>query len=184
MAFNVSELKSQLTFGGARPSLFQVVINNPVNATANFKSPFMIKEASIPDSTISEIEVPYFGRSIKFAGDRKFADWEVTIINDEDFLVRNAMEEWMNSINSHESNVRGFAQASSEQYKANGQVQQLGKTGVVLREYTFYGLFPTTVAAIPLGWEKNNAIEEYSVTFAYDYWKISGGITGNAGTTQ
>src|SRR6056300_513597 len=118
MAFNVNEIKSQLTLGGAKASLFQVQVLNPVNSGGDLKTPFMVKAAQIPESTLGVIEVPYFGRKVKIAGDRTFAEWTVTVINDEDFLVRNAMEEWMASINTHEGNIRAAASASPLQYKS------------------------------------------------------------------
>ena len=92
MAFNINEIRSNLALGGARPSLFQIIMNNPVDAAGDAKLPFMAQAAQIPASTVGTIEVPYFGRKIKIAGDRTFAEWTVTIINDEDFLIRNAME--------------------------------------------------------------------------------------------
>ena len=101
MAFNINDIRSQLALGGARPALFQVIMNNPANSGGDAKVPFMARAAQIPASTIGTIEVPYFGRKIKIAGDRTFAEWTVTVVNDEDFLIRNAMEEWMQNINSH-----------------------------------------------------------------------------------
>lgn len=182
MAFNVNELKSQLTLGGARSALFQVQIQNPVNATADLKAPFMIKAASIPASNIGTIEVPYFGRKVKVAGDRTFEEWTVTVINDEDFLVRNAMESWMNAINSHQENIREFGSTSPEHYKSQAQITQFSKTGVPVRVYNFNGLYPTNISAIEVGWEQVDTIEEFTVTFNYDWWDVSGGITGDAGT--
>lgn len=182
MAFNVNEFKSQLTFGGARPSQFQVQLQNPVNSTGDLKTPFMVKAASIPADNIGTIEVPYFGRKMKFAGDRTFEEWTVTVINDEDFLIRNAMESWMNAINSHQENIREFGSAAAEQYKSQAQVIQYSKTGVPVREYNFTGLFPTNISAIELGWDQADTIEEFTVTFQYDWWDVSGGVTGNAGT--
>lgn len=182
MAFNINELRGQLTFGGARNTNFQVIIQNPVNAASDLKVPFMVKAASLPASTLGEISVPYFGRKIKQAGDRTFQPWTVTIINDEDFLVRNAMEAWSNSINSHTGNITSFASGSPILYKTQAQVLQLSKTGVTLREYTFHGLWPMEISPIDVSWELNDQIEEFQVTFEYDYWDVSGGITGNAGT--
>ena len=181
MAFNINEIRSQLTLGGARPALFQVIMNNPVNAAGDAKLPFMAKAAQIPASTIGTIEVPYFGRKIKIAGDRTFAEWTVTIVNDEDFLIRNSMEEWMQSINSHLGNVRKFGAASPLLYKQNAQVVQYSKTGLPVRQYTFNGMWPIEVSTIDLAWESTDAIEEFTVTFNYDYWEVDGGITGNAG---
>src|SRR6056300_995202 len=145
MAFNVNELRSQLTLGGAKASLFQVQILNPVNAIADLKLPFMVRASSIPSSSLSEVEVPYFGRRVKLAGDRSFAPWSVTIINDEDFLIRNAMEAWSNAINTHQGNLRSFGTASPSQYKSQAQITQFSKTGAPIRVYNFNGLFPTEI---------------------------------------
>ena len=132
MAFNVNEIRSQLTLGGARNSLFQVTIQNPANGVADIKVPFLVKAAQIPASTLGTIEVPYFGRKIRLAGDRTFADWTVTVINDEDFLIRNAMEQWSNQIQSLQGNLRTFGGASPSLYKAQAQVTQFSKTGMQL----------------------------------------------------
>lgn len=182
MAFNINDLRSQLTFGGAKPSLFQVQITNPVNGIADIKVPFMVKAATIPSSTLSTIEVPYFGRKIKLPGDRSFAEWSVTVINDEDFAIRNAMEQWMASINSHQGNITTLASASPLQYKAQAQITQFSKTGIPLRVYNFNGLFPVEISAIDMNWE-TDGIEDFTVTFQYDWWDITGGITGDANTT-
>ena len=181
MAFNINDLRSQLTFGGAKPSLFQVQITNPANGVADIKVPFMVKAAAIPASTLNTIEVPYFGRRIKLAGDRSFAEWTVTVINDEDFLIRNAMEQWMSSINSHQGNITSFSSASPLQYKAQAQITQYSKTGTPLRVYNFNGMFPVEVSSIDMNWEADQ-IEEFTVTFQYDWWNVSGGITGDGGT--
>jgi hypothetical protein len=178
MTFDVSRMRSQLVGGGARPTLFEVQITNPINSIADFKIPFMIKGANLPASTVTPIEVPYFGRKLKVPGDRQFADWEVTVINDEDFAVRNSMEEWMNAINSHVGNLRNSANLSPESYKSQGQVRQYSKTGSMIREYTFYGLFPQNVGEIALDWGTESTIEEFGLTLSYDWWEVTNGITG------
>lgn len=96
MAFNINEIRSQLTLGGARNSLFSVQITNPVNGIADIKVPFMVRATTIPEATLGVIEVPYFGRKIRLAGDRTYGTWTVQVLNDEDFLIRNALEEWSN----------------------------------------------------------------------------------------
>ena len=118
MAFNVNEIRSQLTLGGARGSLFQVTFSNPANSVADIKVPFLVRAAQLPSSDLGTIEVPYFGRKVKLAGDRTFGDWTVTVINDEDFLVRNAMEEWSSRINSNQTNLRSFGSAAPLLYKS------------------------------------------------------------------
>lgn len=182
MAFNINEIKSQLTFGGAKASLFQVQITNPVNGIADLKVPFMCQAAAIPEATLGVIEVPYFGRKVKIAGDRTFAEWTVTIINDEDFLIRNAMENWMAAINAHEGNTRQLSSASPSAYKSQAQITQFSKTGIPVRTYQFNGIFPTSISAITMDWNTTDDIERFDVTFQYDFWEVSGGTTGNAGT--
>lgn len=181
MSFNVNDFRSQLQYGGAKASLFEVQIQNPVTSIADLKSSFMIKAASIPPSQMGEIQVGYFGRKIKLAGDRTFPEWSVTVINDEDFLVRNALETWNSYLNSHEGNLQQFGTASPAAYKTQALVKQYSKTGNVIRTYKFDGLFPTSVSTIELNWDTVDQIQEFTVTFAYDWWTVDG-PTGNAAT--
>ena len=111
MAFNVNSFRSQMIGDGARPNLFEVFLPTGGLAVAGGQAAtnkfrFMCKSAQIPGSTLGVVTVPYFGREVKFAGNRTFADWTVTIINDEDFIVRKFFERWMNSINTHADNTR------------------------------------------------------------------------------
>jgi hypothetical protein len=176
-------MRSNLRFGGARPTLFDVqFLNSGVGQVPDI-SRFMCQATDIPSSQMGFIEVPYFGRKIKYAGDRTFIDWTVTILNDEAFDIRHAMERWSNALNSHENNLRLAQQGGETQgYKANAIVRQYGKTGPgdVLRAYRFNGIFPIDVSTIPLDWNSTDTIEQFTVTFAYDYWEIADG--GRAGT--
>lgn len=170
MAFNINEFKSQLVGGGARSNLFQVQLLNPVDPSADFKIPFMVKASSLPASSITSIDtVNYFGRQVKYAGSRTFDTWAVTVINDEDFLVRNSMEAWMNSIATHDTNLRGLPQ----DYKSNALITQYSKNGEPLRTYKFEGLFPTNVAAQTMDWD-TDGIQTFDVTFSYDLWMVEG----------
>lgn len=181
MSFNIQDIRSQLTAGGARNSLFQVTIQNPVNGLGDLKVPFMVRAAQIPASTLGTIEVPYFGRKIKLVGDRTFEPWTVVVVNDEDFLIRNAMENWSNAMNSLQGNLRTTGTPSPLAYKAQAQVTQFSKTGQPLRTYQFNGIFPTDITAIDLDWNSTDQIEEFQITFQYDWWEVLPGFTGNAG---
>jgi hypothetical protein len=173
MAFSVTEFQGQMQFGGARPSLFEVNITNPFNSSADDKVRFMCRTASAFHASTIECDfyVSYFGRPVKFAGNRTFEEWSVTIINDEDFAVRSTLEEWHQNINTVQGNVRQ-AGAGPEAYKSQGSVIQYGKQGNILREYKFVGIFPVTIPAIELSWDTADAIEEFAVTFAYDYFTV------------
>lgn len=193
MAFNINEFrKLGLTNGGARPSLFEVVIYPGIVEVADTatltKFTFTCSASEIPAATIGSIDVGYFGRQIKLAGDRTYADWSVTVLNDEDFSVRNMFEAWSNQINQFVGNVK-ISKGNS--YK-NGSaiVTQFGTSGQKLRSYEFVGIFPTNIANIGLDWDQQNRIQTFDVTFSYDYWvpQVIGGTvsidTGIPGGTK
>jgi hypothetical protein len=175
MAFNVAEFRANMIGDGARPNLFQVSLTFPGIAAngqaAGQKATFMAKAAQLPGSTIGQVPVYYFGRELKFAGNRTFADWTLQIINDEDFTVRNSIESWMNAINSHAGNVRNATAINPSSYTVDAEVTQYGKTGDTLKKYKFVGMYPLDLAPIDLDWSSNDTIEEYAVTFAYQWWE-------------
>jgi hypothetical protein len=177
---NIQGFVNAFAGGGVRTNLFKVTGNIP-GYSNNRAISFLCKAAQIPASTLGVIEVPYFGRKIKIAGDRTFAEWSTTIINDEDFQIRNALEEWINTIQSPESNLRELASASPLLYKSQATVTQFGKTGDVLRVYQFNGIYPQTVAPIDLSWETVDAIEEFTCTWQYDSFEVIAGTTGIPG---
>lgn len=164
----VDDFKSKLRGGGARPNLFKATINYPGYAQGDAElTSFMCEAAQLPGSTIGVISVPFRGRILKLAGDRTFAEWSVTIINDTDFNVRNAMERWMNGINSHSANT---GLASPILYEADLAVEQLDRDGEIIKKYSFRGAFPTEISAIDVAYSSVDEIERFSVTFAYQYF--------------
>ncbi len=174
MAFNVNEFRSQMIGDGARPNLFEVSMPFPVFSApgnAQTKLTYMCKTAQIPGSTLGVVPVQYFGRELKFVGNRTFTDWTITIINDEDFVIRNAFERWMAGINSHNLNVRNPAALAPLGYSVDGDVTQFGKNGNTLKKYKFIGLFPTDLTPIDVDWGSNDTIEEFTVTLAFHWWE-------------
>ena len=164
----VDDFKAKLVGGGARGNLFKVTLNFPSYAEGDVElSSFMCKASQLPGSTVAKIEVPFRGRQLALAGDRTFEDWTVTIINDTGFEVRDAMERWMDGIAGHSVNT-GLTNPAD--YKADGVVEQLDKDGSVIKKYDFRGVFPTSVAAQPLAYD-TEGIQEFEVTFGYDYWE-------------
>ena len=201
----ITQFRSKLAGGGARPNLFEVNISDfkfaaPVWDQDTFQ--FLCKAAALPASNVSPIEIPFRGRTLKVAGDRTFDTWSVTVINDEDFKLRTAFEQWMNGI-SKLSDASGATNPNS--YMGNATVQQLGrgynqgvnakrnsqdpdgsagKTGIKpLRTYYFDGIFPTSVSAIDLSYDTGDTIEEYTVGFQVQYW-IAGTNTTTGTSTD
>ena len=165
----VDDMKAKLVGGGARPNLFKVTMNFPSFVTADTSlASYMCKAASLPAGAIAAIEVPFRGRKLQIAGDRTFEPWNITVINDTDFNVRNSFEQWMNGINQHEANT-GLTQPSS--YMADMVVEQLDKDGSVKKYYDIRGTFPTSLGAIEVGYDQENVIEEFTVELQIQYWE-------------
>jgi len=82
--------------------------------------------------------------------------------------VRNAMERWMNGINSH-SQSTGLA--NPVDYTADMSIEQLNKAGEVTKKYDFRGVWPSNVSAIEMSYESNDQIEEFTVEFQITYWE-------------
>ena len=164
----VDDFKSKLRGGGARPNLFKATINFPGYANGDPElTSFLCETAQLPGSTMGIIVVPFRGRQLKMAGDRTFAEWTVTIINDTDFAVRNSVERWMNGMNAHSANT---GLVSPIDYEADLRVEQLDRDGSQLKEYIFRGAFPTDLSPIDLNYGSNDEIERFQVTFQYQYF--------------
>ena len=170
MAFNINTFRSNgLTKGGVRPSQFEVLISPPFSSTAAPKIQLLVSAASLPAFYTEAISVPYFGRQTKYAGDRTFDNWTVNVMNDEDFPVRAIFEKWNNAINTLVSN-RLDPSLFPTGYKQDAQVIQYGKSGNVLRSYTFVGLWPMSLSSIQLDWNDGNRIETFETVFCLDYF--------------
>lgn len=178
----ISDFKSKLSGGGARPNLFEVVLSFPTSAPTDTntldKSRFLIKAAALPSSTVGPINVPFRGRILKIAGDRTFESWTVTVINDSDFAIRSSLEKWMNSINRL-SDATGTTDPAL--YQADAYVYQLDRDGTTLRAYHMYDIFPTSISSIPLSYEETDRIQEFTCEFQVQWWEAIKGSGTNSG---
>ena len=167
---SITDFKAKLSGGGARPNQFKVTMPFPGYAQVGGEIEelaFLCSATSLHDMTIGSISVPFRGRDIKIAGDRVIADWSITVINDTDFKLRNAFERWQNGINNMSDN-EGLTNPAD--YQVDAFVDQLDRNGATIKSYTLRGAHPVTIAAISLGYGTNNAIEEFDVTFNYQYF--------------
>jgi len=202
----LSEFKSRLAGGGARPNLFEVSIPSFPSSISEAWGPgiqdengtfnFLCKAANLPASTVASFNVPFRGRQLKVAGDRTFAPWTVTIINDEDFKLRTAFERWSNVL-SKLDDATGVTNPTS--YMTDAYVQQLGRgaqrfsttneggQSAVLRTYKFYDIFPTNITEIALSYDSGDALETFDVEFQVQYFTVGDSLQsngGNAGEVQ
>ena len=152
--------------------MFRVEIPTLGGNTAS-KISFLAKAASLPASTMGVVEVPYRGRKLKVAGDRTFDNWTVTILNDTDFAIRNALEEWQEEIGRARGNIAKSSRLAD--YMKDMDVYQLDRTGdtdvgTVIKHYRFVSAWPATISAIDLSFDSVDSVEEFTVDFAYQFW--------------
>jgi len=168
---NINDFKAKLAGGGARANQFKVTMPFPGYAQVGGEIEelaFLCKITQLPAMTVPSVTVPFRGRQIKIAGDRTFADWTITVINDTNFKLRNAFERWSNGINNMTDN-EGLT--NPEDYQVDAFVDQLDRNGATIKSYTLRGAFPTEIAAIELDYGNNDTIEEFQVTFGYQYFE-------------
>ena len=184
---NISQFKSKLIGGGARPNLFEVELTTlPPNVVSDWDADifqFMCKAAALPAQNIANIDIPFRGRIFKVAGDRTIDTWTITVINDEDFRFRNAFESWTQQIADLDTNL---GTTNPADYMVNAKVFQLGRgsekssanaggiENVVLKEYEFIDIFPTNVSAIDLSYDSSDTIEDFTVEFQVQSLRLTG----------
>ena len=188
--------KGKFVGGGARPNLFECIINIPEGPKTgeegvDDKMRFMIKASSLPASNVNTIPIPFRGREFKIAGDRSFEPWTVTVLNDTDFTIRRTFERWMNILNKHEDNAGIINPA---EYMRNMRVLQLGRASLsnaqdsspvtatahpVHASYQFMDAWPSEVSSIDLSYDTTDTFEEFTVTFQYQWYDIENG-TGDS----
>jgi len=162
MAFNLSTFKSgALPQGGARPTLFEINVSRLGNRIV-----LLGQSTQVPSLTMGTVEVPYFGRKIKLAGDRIYSEWSTVIMLDEDFDVRSQLEDWSMAMNSAEGNIRTEI---ANAYKEDTQVKLYGKQGSVIRTYNLIGCWPSDIGPIELDWNSTDQISVYNVSWQFDY---------------
>lgn len=180
----ITDFKAALTGGGARSNLFAVELEFPSGVTISDASgtkslgEFLVKSAALPASLITPVEVPFRGRILKLAGERTFDTWTITVVNDNNFKIRTAFEQWMNGISKLSD---GTGAINPAVYHVDGvKVKQLDRSGQELRSYKFYGVFPTNVSQIDLSMDTTDSIQEFTVELQVLYWELEG-TSGNAG---
>lgn len=172
--FNVESFKAELTNGGARPNQFAVQLTFPnyvtSRAAAVRKGPFLVTAAELPGQTLGVTPVYYRGRLIKLGGDREYAPFNCTVLNDSGFTIRTALEQWMNGI---ENNLTKVGRLQPRDYQTDMFISQLDRNGVVLKQYKLLGAFPVEIGAVPLDFGTNDTMSSFPVSFQYQTFEFS-----------
>ena len=169
---NINDFKSRLQGGGARANQFKVTLPFPSYAGGTDETSdlsFLCTATGIPGQDIPMVTVNFRGRQLKLAGDsRTFGDWTMTVLNDTDFKLYRAFERWMNEINNMTDN-EGLTNPTD--YQVDGFIDHLDRDGNSIKQYTIRGAFPTSLDGIALSYGTNDAIEDFGVTLAYQWFE-------------
>lgn len=172
--FNVDQFKAQLAGGGARPNQFFVQFTFPatvaLGALAIQSSPFLVNSASLPGSHIGAATAMYRGREVPMAGERTFSPWTCNVLNDNNFTIRNALEDWMNQMNDLQD---ASGELSPTNYQADMLVTQLDRNNNPLKTYQIRSAFPVDVSDSALDFSRNDVISEFNVTFRFQDFKTT-----------
>jgi hypothetical protein len=172
--FNVDQFKAALVNGGARPNQFAVQLSFPTYvagaANAVRRAPFLVSVAELPGQTVNPAIVQYRGREVKFAGDRVFAPWTITVLNDADMSIRNSMEQWMNGMDDLISKI---GRLNPNEYQRNLDIFQLDRNGNILKSYKLVSAFPIDVSPVGLDFGANDTISSFTVTWQYQHFTTS-----------
>ena len=171
--FNVSKFKGALTGGGARPSLFEFNVTGLPTDIDIGNINYFCQVSALPPLTVTAIEKTYFGRTVKIPGDIVFGDLSTTIYQTEDGDERVGIEKWMDAINGHVTNKSTLGQG----YYAKGTLTQYSKAGGSLSTVDFIDCWPQTVSEIALSYDTASDIEQFDVTWSYNYYSVKIGAT-------
>ena len=178
--FNVERFKSALTNGGARPNQFMVQLSFLTyvagQALAIARAPFLVSVAELPGQTVNPAIVQYRGREVKFVGDRIYAPWTITVLNDAEMSIRTAMEQWMNGMEDY---ANKFGRLQPSEYQRDAQVFQLDRNGNALKSYNIINAFPVDLSPVALDFGANDQISSFTVTFQYQHFTTSNNPAGS-----
>ena len=174
MSSNIDTFKANLAGGGARANQFKIIFNRPPTLAGGLdiaKTSFLVRTGQLPGSSVGEVVVPFRGRALYLAGDREYEPWTTTVLNDTDFMVRNAMENWANGMNDFEM---GTGLTNVVDYTADLRVEQLDRDDTVIKTYILRNCFPQAIGAIDLSFDTTTEVETFDITWRYTHFTPSG----------
>ena len=181
----ITELKSAIAVG-ARSNLFEVSLSVPTNnadlTALNARFTYLCKGAQLPGSTLGLIDVPFMaGRRYKLAGDRTFVEWTTTVLNDQDFVIRKALEDIQRiygATNYDAPTSKTKTGAATGDFNTI-TVKQYDQAGSAKYTYTLFNAWPSEISTIDLAYDSVDTIEEFTCTWSYDYFTFASGTQSN-----
>ena len=169
--------------GGTRANRF--IVSGKI-AGEEIDNPLLIKAASMPVQTVGILRIPFRGRFAKLPGDRDYAEWTFSILDESTHDMRRKFEAWHEQFNWHKENLvssRDILSGTNTELFTQWTVTQIDMSGNEVRTVSLHNCWPVEVGAIDLSYDSPDTLNEYTVTLAYDYISLDGG-TGLRGGTQ
>lgn len=175
MANRLAELKSALGAGG-RPNKYRVNFSVPgtVPTTSNLQNANVLcKATQFPGMTLGQIEVFNQGRKMMLPGDTTYENvWTITFYNTEDHALRKDMISWLRSADHFQNNSHS---GNPDSIMGEMSVEQLDSAGNPTAKYTFHNVFVSEVAALEVGDDQLDTVQEFDVTFTFSDWVVGDG---------
>lgn len=172
MAFNATEFRSKLQYGGQRPNLFKVDLIIPDSNAASEELSFMAQAASMPAFVTGFTDSFYFGRRVSHFGDREYQDWSIQIINDEDYVVRNAFESWSARGADTNWDTNAIENKQGMPLYCDATITSYGKEGEPTKSVVLHNAFPIMLSPLEFSWQENNVIQTFDCTIRFDYFEV------------
>jgi hypothetical protein len=171
--------------GGTRPNRFRITGTAPQGvATSGAASMFPETHcvaATLPESIVGIIPIPFRGRMYKFPGDRSYNEWTVTVLDDTGTNKTWLMfHDWSQQFNNHETNVALEAKQVNS-FCRDLTVQHLDHAdaagGSALKSITLLNAWPVQVGPIQLDMGAANQLVQFQVQIAYTHFQYAGSQT-------
>jgi hypothetical protein len=169
--FDIESFRAKFQ-AGARGYLFYVKPVFPLGLGADTDTAtYLVRTASLPESTHEEIIVPWQGFDYKMAGKATYGTWDVTFNVDKDADILQWYLEWKRIILDPTTNVHG----SPVDYMVDQQVEMIGLDGNTILKYKLIGAWPMTVSAVELDYATTD-VAQFTVTWSYQYHVVDRGV--------
>lgn len=160
----------------ARKFQFRILQLGPLNE----KDMIYFHTANLPQRVISNQTVPFMGLDYNIPGAAKYdgsSNWAVAFRCDEAANIRAKLLGWQDEIFNIQESGGKYGVPVSE-----GVVLQLGKyPDQVKRKFVLKGIWPTNIGELQYDIGDAGAIQEFTATFAYQFWYETKDVSTRAG---
>ena len=175
-AKSIEDFKSALSYGGIRPTMYEVsfslpesLVNNTDAQVSDIRTFTMLaKAAQVPGEILTTVTVGLpAGGALKLPGSRIYDPWTCTLITDGHMRLRTLFELWGDRIISRNASLRELDETA---YLSEVDIVQLDRMSNPLRKYTLHYAYPTSIAPMQLSYDAVDMISEYTLQWNYHYY--------------